>query len=85
LSKDQLLADVGLLTRVLTYHVVPGRVAKADVPIGQAIATLEGGRFTVDAGFGITDARHRHSRITATDIAASNGLIHVVDRVLLPH
>ena len=83
-TKEQLLADVPLLTRVLTYHVVSGRVLKADVPVGAAIATVEGGTFTIDAGLAITDQRARRSAIVATDVLASNGVIHVVDRVLLP-
>jgi uncharacterized surface protein with fasciclin (FAS1) repeats len=83
-TKDELLADVPLLTRVLTYHVVNGRVLKADVPVGSAIATVEGGTFTIDAGLAITDRRGRQSGIVATDVLASNGVIHVVDRVLLP-
>jgi len=83
-TKDQLLADVPLLTRVLTYHVVNGRVLKADVPVGAAIATVEGGTFTVDASLAITDQRGRQSGIVATDVLSSNGVIHVVDRVLLP-
>jgi uncharacterized surface protein with fasciclin (FAS1) repeats len=83
-TKDELLADVPLLTRVLTYHVVSGRVLKADVPVGAAIATVEGGTFTVDAGLVITDQSTRQSAIVATDVLTSNGVIHVVDRVLLP-
>jgi len=83
-TKEQLLADVPLLTRVLTYHVVSGRVLKADVPVGAAIATVEGGTFTIDAGLAITDQRARRSAIVATDVLASNGVIHVVDRVLRP-
>ena len=83
-TKDELLADVPLLTRVLTYHVVSGRVLKADVPVGAAIPTVEGGTFTIDAGLAITDQRGRQSGIVATDVLASNGVIHVVDRVLLP-
>jgi uncharacterized surface protein with fasciclin (FAS1) repeats len=83
-TKDELLADVPLLTRVLTYHVVSGRVLKADVPVGAAIATVEGGTFTIDAGLAITDQSGRRSGIVATDVLAGNGVIHVVDRVLLP-
>jgi len=83
-TKDQLLADVPLLTRVLTYHVVSGRVLKADVPVGAAIPTVEGGTFTIDAGLAITDQSARQSAIVGTDVLASNGVIHVIDRVLLP-
>jgi uncharacterized surface protein with fasciclin (FAS1) repeats len=83
-TKAALLADVPLLTKVLTYHVVNGRVLKADVPVGPAITTLQGESFTVDATLAITDRRARRSGIAATDVLASNGVIHVVDKVLLP-
>ena len=83
-SKAALLADVPLLTKVLTYHVVNGRVLKADAPVGAAITTLQGETFSVDASLTITDRRSRRASITTTDVLASNGVIHVVDKVLLP-
>jgi uncharacterized surface protein with fasciclin (FAS1) repeats len=84
ITKEALLADTELLTRVLTYHVVPGRVLKADVPVGAAITTLQGQTFTVDATLAITDQRARKAAITATDVLTSNGVIHVIDTVILP-
>lgn len=86
-TKEQLLADQALLTQVLTYHVVSGEVARADVPLGQPIATLEGGVFKVEGqgdGLAVTDERNRVAAITATDVRASNGVLHTVDKVLLP-
>jgi uncharacterized surface protein with fasciclin (FAS1) repeats len=84
-TKAELLADTTLLSSVLKYHVVSGRVLKADVPVGADIATLETGKtFKVDAGLNIADARGRVSKITATDVFASNGVIHVIDKVILP-
>ena len=87
LTSQQLLADRPLLTAVLTYHVLPARVSRADVPLGRAITTVQGGVFKVEAAGGslvITDGRNRSSRISATDSAARNGVVHTVDRVLLP-
>lgn len=84
ISKEALLADTALLTQVLTYHVLPSRVLKAAVPVGPAITTVQGGSFTVNATLAITDARGRTSNITATDVLTSNGVIHVIDKVLLP-
>ncbi|KRC17586.1 fasciclin domain-containing protein [Acidovorax sp. Root217] len=84
LTKEALLADTALLTRVLTYHVVPARVLKAEVPVNTAIATVQGQSFTVNPSLVITDQSLRTSRITGTDVFASNGVVHTVDRVLLP-
>jgi uncharacterized surface protein with fasciclin (FAS1) repeats len=82
-----LLADVPLLTAVLQYHVVSGKVLKAQIPLGKAISPLAGGVFKIDAAGSavtITDGRNRTSNIIATDLLASNGIIHVIDKVLLP-
>lgn len=84
LTKEQLLANRALLTQVLTYHVVPARVLKADVPVGAPVTTLQGQTFTVDATLAITDQRGRKAAITGTDVLTSNGVIHVVDKVILP-
>jgi uncharacterized surface protein with fasciclin (FAS1) repeats len=84
LSKEALFADTALLTKILTYHVLPSRVLKADVPVGAAITTVEGQTFTVDSTLAITDRRGRKANITATDTLASNGVIHAIDKVILP-
>jgi uncharacterized surface protein with fasciclin (FAS1) repeats len=86
-TKADLLANKPLLTAVLTYHVLPARVLKSGVPLGKAITTVEGGIFKVDqvgSDLVITDGRNRTAKITATDIAASNGVVHVIDQVILP-
>jgi len=83
-SKEALLANKPLLTKVLTYHVVAGRVLKADVPVGAAIPTVQGETFTVNASLKITDRRGRQAGIVATDVFTSNGVIHVIDKVILP-
>lgn len=83
-TKDQLLADKVLLTKVLTYHVVAGRVLKADVPVNTPIATVQGQTFSVSPALAITDQNARTANIVGTDVLASNGVIHVLDRVILP-
>jgi uncharacterized surface protein with fasciclin (FAS1) repeats len=83
-TKEALLADKPLLTRVLSYHVVAGRVFEAEVPVGTPIGTVESGTFSINASLDITDARNRASNIVGTDVMASNGVIHVIDKVLLP-
>jgi uncharacterized surface protein with fasciclin (FAS1) repeats len=84
ISKAALLANTDLLTKVLTYHVVPDVVLKAEVPTGAPITTVQGETFSVSATFAITDKRARVSNITATDVLTSNGVIHVIDKVILP-
>ena len=83
------------LSRILTYHVVPGRITAADlttaVRVGGGSATLttvEGGRLVATVRRGtltLTDAAGNRIGVTAADIPASNGLIHVLDGVLTPH
>jgi uncharacterized surface protein with fasciclin (FAS1) repeats len=84
ITKAALLANTTLLTKVLTYHVVNARVLKADVPVGAPVTTLQGETFTVDSTLAITDRRGRKANITATDVLTSNGVIHVIDKVILP-
>ncbi len=84
ISKADLLANKDLLVKVLTYHVVPALVLKADVPVGTAIKTVQGDTFTVDAMFKITDQASRKSAIIKTDVLNKNGVIHVIDKVILP-
>jgi uncharacterized surface protein with fasciclin (FAS1) repeats len=79
---DALLKDKDKLSAVLTYHVVPGKVMAADVKPG-AVKTVQGESLTVSAKGGavmVDDAK-----VIKTDLAASNGVIHVVDTVLMPH
>ena len=83
-TKEQLLANKPLLTQVLTYHVVPGLVLKADVPVNTPIKTVQGGSFTVTPALTISDQRARSARILATDVFAGNGVVHVIDKAILP-
>ena len=83
-TKDQLLADKPLLTQVRTYHVVGARVLKAEVPVGTPVETLQGQTLTVNSSLAIEDQRGRSANIVATDVLTSNGVIHVIDRVILP-
>jgi uncharacterized surface protein with fasciclin (FAS1) repeats len=73
------------LTTVLTYHVVPGRVLAADIPLGTALGTVAGQNITVNASpLSITDSTATPAPILATDVRASNGVIHVIGKVLIP-
>ena len=77
---DALLKDKAALTKVLTYHVVPGKVMAADVKAGK-VKTVEGSELTVSTTGGVKVDK---ANVVKTDIAASNGVIHVIDAVLLP-
>ncbi|MBI5027806.1 MAG: fasciclin domain-containing protein [Actinobacteria bacterium] len=86
---DGLLKDKEALTGVLTYHVVPGEVMAAQVAgmDGQKVTTVQGGTFTVnvkDGKVSLTDGAGNTVNVVKTDITASNGVIHVIDGVLLP-
>ncbi|MBL8388238.1 MAG: fasciclin domain-containing protein [Hydrogenophaga sp.] len=77
---DALLKDKAKLTAVLTYHVVPGKVMAADVKAGK-VKTVQGSEITVTTAGGVkVDA----ANVVKTDIAADNGVIHVIDSVILP-
>lgn len=83
-TKEQLLASTDLLTQVLTYHVVPSLVLKAEVPLNTPVTSVQGQSFSVGSNLSITDQRGRSTNIVATDILSSNGVIHVLDQVILP-
>jgi len=77
-----LLADPAALAAVLTYHVLPGRVSAADVSGLPSATTVNGKDVTFTNGNG--EVRVDGARVLATDIQASNGIIHVIDNVILP-
>lgn len=83
-TKDALFANTALLTKILTYHVVPGRVLKAEIPFDTAVATVQGETLTIDNTATITDQRARKAKIIITDVLTSNGVIHAIDKVILP-
>ena len=78
---DALLKDKAALTKVLTYHVVPGKVMAADVKPG-AVKSVEGSDLTVSM-MG-NKVRLDKATVVQTDIAADNGVIHVIDTVVMP-
>ena len=73
-NKDQLVA-------VLTYHVVPGKVMSGDLSDGMMAGTVQGGRVTIGTEGGVTVDG---ANVMQADIEASNGVIHVIDGVILP-
>lgn len=71
------------LVAVLTYHVVPNKVMAADIAGKKTMTkTVEGDELTVDATSGV---KVDEARVTTPDVAASNGVIHVIDTVLMPN
>ncbi len=96
-SRESLMAPAGKadLTKILTYHVVPGRVTAADlttqIEAGGGTATLttvEGGTLTAKAANGsitLTDENGGTSTVAIADVAATNGIIHAIDTVVMPN
>ena len=77
---DALLKDKTKLTAVLTYHVVPGKVMAADVKAGK-VKTVQGSELTVSTMGGV---KVDNADVVKTDIVAVNGVIHVIDSVIMP-
>ena len=77
---DALLKDKAKLTAVLTYHVVSGKVMAANVKAGK-VKTVQGSELTVSTSMGVMVD---NAKVVKTDIAADNGVIHVIDTVLMP-
>jgi uncharacterized surface protein with fasciclin (FAS1) repeats len=77
---DALLKDKKKLTSVLTYHVVAGKVMAADVKAGK-VKTVQGSELTVSTSMGVMVD---NAKVIKTDIIADNGVIHVIDTVIMP-
>ena len=73
--------NVGLLRQLLKYHVVPGKVVAADITAAMSITTLEGVDVRLTKSNGVMVD---YANVTIPDIATSNGVIHVIDAVLIP-
>jgi uncharacterized surface protein with fasciclin (FAS1) repeats len=78
---ESLLKDKDALTAVLTYHVVPGKVKAKKVVKLDSAKTLQGQSVHIDATDGV---KINGARVIQADVSASNGVIHVIDTVLLP-
>jgi hypothetical protein len=78
---DALLMDKAKLTAILTYHVVPGKVMAADVVKLKEAKTVQGQMIKIDTAMGV---KVDGANVVKTDIACSNGVIHVIDSVILP-
>jgi uncharacterized surface protein with fasciclin (FAS1) repeats len=85
IPKDQLnalMANKTQLTALLTYHVVPGKVMSTDLKNGMSVKTIPGGNLIIslaNGGVMVNDAK-----VVQADIVCSNGVIHVIDTVLIP-
>lgn len=80
LDKLLLPENKDVLTKILTYHVVPAKVMAEDVTAGD-VTTVEGSTFAITTEGGV---KVNTANVTATDVAASNGVIHVIDAVIVP-
>lgn len=86
-SAEELLAREDLAD-ILTYHVVAGKVMAADLSDGQVVKTVNGGDLTVsisdDGKVTLTDANDGKAMVVTADVSASNGVVHIIDAVVLP-
>ena len=78
---EGLLADPEALAAILTYHVVAGKVMSTDLSDDMTAATVNGAEITIDLDNGVMV---NDANVVAADIEASNGVIHVIDKVILP-
>lgn len=78
---EALLEDIPALTAILTYHVVPGKVMSTDLSDGMTATTVQGGDITIDLSDGV---KINSASVVAADVETSNGVIHVIDQVILP-
>ncbi|MBD2512086.1 MULTISPECIES: fasciclin domain-containing protein [unclassified Nostoc] len=78
---DALLKDIPKLKKILTYHVVSGKVLAADVAKLKTAKTVEGSDVKIDASNGV---KINDAKVATADVAADNGVIHVIDTVLIP-
>jgi uncharacterized surface protein with fasciclin (FAS1) repeats len=78
---DALIADKAKLAKVLTYHVVAGKVMAADVMKIKEAKTVEGQMLKIDTSSGV---KVNNAKVVKADVEASNGVIHVIDTVLMP-
>ncbi|NMG08087.1 fasciclin domain-containing protein [Brasilonema sp. UFV-L1] len=79
---DALLQDIPQLTKILTYHVVSGKVKAADVVNLDSAPTVEGSSVKIDASNG--GVKVNDATVVTPDVEADNGVIHVIDTVLIP-
>lgn len=78
---DALLKDIPKLKKILTYHVVSGKVLAADVVKLKSAATVEGTDVKIDASNGV---KINDAKVVTPDVATDNGVIHIIDTVLIP-
>ena len=79
---EALLDDKAALTKVLTYHVVAGKVMAKDVMGLSSAKTVQGSELAIDTSNGV---KINDAKVVKADVEASNGVIHVIDTVLLPN
>jgi uncharacterized surface protein with fasciclin (FAS1) repeats len=79
---DALLKDLPKLKQILTYHVVSGKVMASDVVKLKSATTVQGSDVKIDASNG--GVKVNDSKVSTADVAADNGVIHIIDTVLIP-
>lgn len=78
---ENLLRDIPKLKNILTYHVVPGKVMSSDIVKMQSAKTVQGQTISIDTSDGV---KVNNAKVVQADIETDNGVIHVIDKVILP-
>lgn len=78
---EELLKDIHTLTKVLTYHVVLGKIMAADIAKIKSAKTVEGSEIKIDTTKGV---KINDATVSTADLIADNGVIHIIDKVLMP-
>jgi uncharacterized surface protein with fasciclin (FAS1) repeats len=81
---DELLKDIPKLKKILSYHVLTGKVMAAAITKMKTIKTVEGSKIKINVPIDIKNVKVNDSIVTTFDVAADNGVIHIIDTVLTP-
>lgn len=81
---DELLKDVPKLKKILAYHVLTGKVMSAAITKMKSVKTVEGSKLKISVPIDIKDIKVNDAIVTTFDVAADNGVIHIIDTVLTP-
>lgn len=81
---DELLKDIPKLKKILAYHVLTGKVMAAAITKMKTVKTVEGSKIKINVPIDVSNIKVNESTVTIFDVAADNGVIHIIDTILTP-